>query len=189
MKLIGTILFAGSLTLLLSSCASTPRALTLTKVVQIDPAEQSAAATIPSGGDSDHANLAQSGEFAPLNPFQGQTQGPSSDRFNKSSQSEAVLPGSPIVEEIEESEDEVETGEEVTYDVPIIRNASVEAHIEYFQTVIKDRFELWLSRSGRYIPFMKETFKSYGLPEDLVFVALIESGFNPIAYSRARAVG
>ena len=189
LKLIGTILFAGSLTLLLSSCASTPRALTLTKVVQIDPAEQSAAATTLSGGDSDHANLPQSGESARLNPFQGQTQGNSSDPLRESSQIEAVLPGSPIVEEIEESEDEAEVEEEVTYDVPIIRNASVEAHIEYFQTVIKDRFELWLSRSGRYIPFMKETFKSYGLPEDLVFVALIESGFNPIAYSRARAVG
>lgn len=79
--------------------------------------------------------------------------------------------------------------EEITYDVPIVLNESVEDYIEYFQTEIRDRFKLWLERSGRYIPIMREIFKEHGLPEDLVFVALIESGFNPYAYSRARAVG
>ena len=36
---------------------------------------------------------------------------------------------------------------------------------------------------------MKSIFRENGLPEDLVFLALIESGFNPYAYSRARACG
>ncbi len=86
----------------------------------------------------------------------------------------------------EESDEEAGT----TYDVPIIINKSVEGYIEYFQTVVmKDRFELWLSRSQRYLPIMREIFKQRGLPEDLVFVALIESGFNPYAYSRSRATG
>jgi membrane-bound lytic murein transglycosylase D len=76
-----------------------------------------------------------------------------------------------------------------TYDVPIVRNESVEDYIEYFQTEIRDKFTLWLERSGRYIPLMRQVFKEHGLPEDLVFVALIESGFNPYAYSRSRAVG
>ncbi|MBI3596772.1 MAG: transglycosylase SLT domain-containing protein [Nitrospirae bacterium] len=79
--------------------------------------------------------------------------------------------------------------EEATYDVPIVRNESVEDYIEYFQTEIRDKFTLWLERSGRYIPLMRQVFKEHGLPEDLVFVALIESGFNPYAYSRSRAVG
>ena len=87
---------------------------------------------------------------------------------------------------IDEEAEEVET----TYDVPIIINKSVEGHIEYFQAVVmKDRFALWLSRSQRYLPIMREIFKQRGLPEDLVFVALIESGFNPYAYSRSRATG
>jgi len=86
----------------------------------------------------------------------------------------------------EEADEEAET----TYDVPIIINKSVEGYIEYFQAVVmKDRFALWLSRSQRYLPIMRETFKQRGLPEDLVFVALIESGFNPYAYSRSRATG
>lgn len=87
-----------------------------------------------------------------------------------------------------ESDNESED-EGITYDLPIVMNESVEGYIEYFNTVIRDRFKLWLERSGRYIPVMREIFKKHGLPEDLVFVALIESGFNPYAYSRARAVG
>ncbi|MBI3610023.1 MAG: transglycosylase SLT domain-containing protein [Nitrospirae bacterium] len=85
--------------------------------------------------------------------------------------------------------DPASDNEEITYDVPIVLNESVEDYIEYFQTEIRDRFKLWLERSGRYIPLMHEIIKEHGLPEDLVFVALIESGFNPYAYSRSRAVG
>jgi len=82
-----------------------------------------------------------------------------------------------------------DTEKEITYDVPIVLNESVEAYIEYFQTEIRDKFKLWLERSGRYIPTMRQIFREEGLPEDLVFVSLIESGFNPYAYSRSRAVG
>lgn len=87
------------------------------------------------------------------------------------------------------NDSESDSEEEITYDVPIVLNESVEGYIEYFQTEIRDRFKMWLERSGRYIPVMREIFKKHGLPEDLVFVALIESGFNPYAYSRSRAVG
>jgi membrane-bound lytic murein transglycosylase D len=86
----------------------------------------------------------------------------------------------------QENEDYIE---KTTYDVPIVLNESVEGYLNIFQTRLRDRFTLWLARSGRYLPMMRETFKRYGLPEDLVYVALIESGFNPYAYSRARAVG
>lgn len=84
---------------------------------------------------------------------------------------------------------EEEDEEEITYDVPIIVNNKVEDYLRYFQTTIRERFGTWLYRSGRYLPLMREIFREEGLPEDLVFVALIESGFNPYAYSRAKAVG
>ncbi|MEO5656963.1 MAG: LysM peptidoglycan-binding domain-containing protein [Nitrospiria bacterium] len=99
----------------------------------------------------------------------------------------APLP--PQVSIIEEPAPEAEEEDIPTYDVPIILNSSVESHIEYFNTRIRDKFELWLSRSGRYLPLMREIFKKNNLPEDLVFVSLIESGFNPYAYSRSAAVG
>jgi len=80
-------------------------------------------------------------------------------------------------------------GKEITFDIPIVINDQVERFIEYFQTTHRKPFALWLQRSGRYIPMMKEVLKQHGLPEDLVYMALIESGFNPKAYSRRRASG
>lgn len=75
------------------------------------------------------------------------------------------------------------------YDIPMILNDSVENHLEYFKTRGREVFQLWLDRSARYIPVMKDIFKEKNLPEDLVYVAMIESGFNPYAVSWARAVG
>jgi membrane-bound lytic murein transglycosylase D len=75
------------------------------------------------------------------------------------------------------------------FDIPIVINAQVEQFIQYFQTTAKNRFSTWLARSEKYIPFMKNLLKENGLPEDLVYMALIESGFNPYAYSRSKASG
>jgi membrane-bound lytic murein transglycosylase D len=75
------------------------------------------------------------------------------------------------------------------YQIPMILNDSVENHLEYFKTRGRDVFQLWLDRSSRYIPVMKGIFREKNLPEDLVYVAMIESGFNPYAVSWARAVG
>jgi membrane-bound lytic murein transglycosylase D len=78
---------------------------------------------------------------------------------------------------------------EASYDIPIVINDQVEYFIDYFQTKIRKRFSLWLARSTRYSPLIKKTMQQYGLPEDLVYLAMIESGFSNIAYSRAQAVG
>ena len=75
------------------------------------------------------------------------------------------------------------------FDIPIVINAQVEQFIQYFQTTGRKVFANWLARSERYIPFMKSLLKENGLPEDLVYLALIESGFNPYAYSRSKASG
>ena len=75
------------------------------------------------------------------------------------------------------------------YHIPMILNESVENHLEYFKTRGRDAFQLWLDRSARYIPVMKNIFRDKNLPEDLVYVAMIESGFNPYAVSWAKAVG
>jgi membrane-bound lytic murein transglycosylase D len=75
------------------------------------------------------------------------------------------------------------------FDIPIVVNEEVEHCILLFQTTIRDKFVTWLARSGKYIPFMRNLMKEQGLPEDLVYMALIESGFDPYAYSRSKAVG
>jgi len=75
------------------------------------------------------------------------------------------------------------------FDIPIVINAKVEQFIQYFQTTAREVFTHWLARSEKYIPFMRNLLKENGLPEDLVYLALIESGFNPYAYSRSKASG
>jgi membrane-bound lytic murein transglycosylase D len=78
---------------------------------------------------------------------------------------------------------------EPDFDIPIVINTRVEQFIQIFQTTLREKFVTWLARSGKYIPIMKKLLKEQGLPEDLVYIALIESGFNPYAYSRSKAVG
>jgi membrane-bound lytic murein transglycosylase D len=82
-------------------------------------------------------------------------------------------------------------GEEkpVTYDIPIVFNDKVKKSIIYFQTVAREAFETYLERSGKYIPLMSDILKQYDLPNDLVYLPMIESGFNCRAYSWARASG
>ncbi|MFQ5580505.1 MAG: LysM peptidoglycan-binding domain-containing protein [Nitrospiria bacterium] len=77
----------------------------------------------------------------------------------------------------------------ITYDIPIIQNKYVDKYIALFQTRLRENFNKWLVRSGRYVPMMRKILHEYGLPQDLVYLALIESGFNPKAFSRARASG
>ena len=74
-------------------------------------------------------------------------------------------------------------------DIPLTVNHKVEYFINYFQGPGRKSFAKWLSRSERYIPMMKQVLKEVGLPEDLVYLAMIESGFSPHAYSVAAAVG
>ncbi len=81
---------------------------------------------------------------------------------------------------------EVEKGEEGSFSGI---TSPIGKFIRYFQTRGRKRFEQYLSRSGKYVGMMQKILVRYGLPEDLVYVALIESGFSPKAYSVARAAG
>jgi membrane-bound lytic murein transglycosylase D len=74
-------------------------------------------------------------------------------------------------------------------DIPLAFNGKVEYFIGYFQNSARSSFAKWLSRSERYIPMMRTVLKKEGLPEDLVYLAMIESGFSPRALSVASAVG
>ena len=74
-------------------------------------------------------------------------------------------------------------------ELSLILTPAVEKNIRYFQTVIPDRFQQWLSRFYRYKPAVEQIFEELGIPQELVYLSLVESGFNPRAYSRARAAG
>ena len=75
------------------------------------------------------------------------------------------------------------------YDIPIDVNEAVVAYIRFFQGPVREHFVKWLGRSHRYMDRYRQILKEEGLPEDTVFLAMIESGFGNFAYSRAKASG
>lgn len=68
-------------------------------------------------------------------------------------------------------------------------NRRVLDYLEFFQVDARDRFGIWLQRLGRYEGMIRERFRAKGLPEDLVYLTLVESGLSNTAVSRSRAVG
>lgn len=73
--------------------------------------------------------------------------------------------------------------------IPLVENSWVEREIKSFQTVEKKFFEEAYRRAGLYRPMILEELKKAGLPEELSWLPLIESGYKPRALSRARALG
>ena len=77
----------------------------------------------------------------------------------------------------------------VSSDIPLEINPVVEQWVEYFTARGRKYMELWLSRSGKYLPMMSRIFKDEGVPQQLVYLSMVESGLNPTARSWANAVG
>ncbi len=73
---------------------------------------------------------------------------------------------------------------------PVIWNDRVQQFVDLFQSGSKrSAIGKWLDRSSRYLGMIREVFRRKGLPEELAYTAMIESGFNPVAVSRAGAKG
>src|SRR6266542_2757534 len=92
----------------------------------------------------------------------------------------------------QEAEDLFGGDANATFDIDVTNfagNRRVLEYLEFFQLDARDRFEIWLSRLGRYEGMIRERLRARGLPEDLVYLTLIESGLSNTAVSRARAVG
>lgn len=75
------------------------------------------------------------------------------------------------------------------FDIPITINSRVEMWIDYFTGKGRDVFARYIERSAYFVPYIRPILKQNGMPEDLVYLSMIESGFNNLARSRAKAVG
>jgi hypothetical protein len=75
------------------------------------------------------------------------------------------------------------------FDYPVVINPAVEHWITYFTGKGRRFFDKYLERSRYFIPTIAKVLKGHNMPQDLVYLAMIESGFNNSAKSRARAVG
>ena len=73
---------------------------------------------------------------------------------------------------------------------PVRVNEHVRHYLNRFQTgYVRAITETRLARAGRYVPMIRDIFREKGLPEELIFTAMVESGFNPVAVSHAGAKG
>ncbi len=77
----------------------------------------------------------------------------------------------------------------IACEIPFVINADVEKEIRQFQTVERDFFIASYQRSFLYRPMILRELKKAGLPEELSWLPLVESGFKISALSPARALG
>lgn len=76
----------------------------------------------------------------------------------------------------------------VVYD-PAVNQQNVQFFVDRFTTARRDIVGLWFQRSPQYLGMILPVFRSRGLPDELAYTAMIESGFNPRAVSRVGAKG
>jgi len=79
-----------------------------------------------------------------------------------------------------------------TYDIDVVSFADqqrVRYFRDYFLGPARDRFQIWLGRLSRYEGMIRDRFQRAGIPEDLVYLGVIESGYSNTAVSRSNAVG
>ncbi len=73
--------------------------------------------------------------------------------------------------------------------MPLEVNQHVKRILDYYQHDIHQRFQRYLDRFEKYKDLVQRVFRQAGLPLELGYLSLVESGFNPRAFSRARASG
>ncbi|HQR45892.1 MAG TPA: transglycosylase SLT domain-containing protein, partial [Thermoanaerobaculia bacterium] len=97
---------------------------------------------------------------------------------------------SPSAAELEKAKREVSSARvRASFDIPVVVNDAVLRAVAFYQFRTPQAFAGALKRSGRYLPLMRGILREEGLPEDLVYMAMIESAFKANAHSRARAHG
>ena len=80
----------------------------------------------------------------------------------------------------------------VSWDIDVdtyTSHSRVQYYLDFFQGPGRERMGIWLTRMPRYEAMIRARLQEQGLPGDLVYLALIESGFSNAATSRAKAVG
>lgn len=75
------------------------------------------------------------------------------------------------------------------FDIPVVYNKHTKRWINYFTTRGRHLFIRYSERAGRYAPVLSKILNEMGLPRDLIYLAMAESGFHNKAKSWAKAVG
>jgi membrane-bound lytic murein transglycosylase D len=78
---------------------------------------------------------------------------------------------------------------EPVWDLTVSEHDRVDFFVEFLMGRNYDKTRLWLERLGKYGPFIQNELRERGMPQDLIWLATIESGLDVNAYSRAHAAG
>jgi len=95
----------------------------------------------------------------------------------------------PSEKDVQDLQQKVGEAAAPTYSLPVIVNPQVVSFLKAFQTIRHEGIQRALDRMGEFIGPFQETFRGHGIPEDLAYLPIIESGFRVDATSRARARG
>ena len=101
--------------------------------------------------------------------------------------SSSALSFLPALSDTVDSTEASAAGTPVSLPTPL--HFKVQDFIEYFKTDGRKTLQEWINNAAPYSLLMKNIFKEQNLPEDLVYVAMIESGFKPHSVSQAEAAG
>jgi membrane-bound lytic murein transglycosylase D len=84
---------------------------------------------------------------------------------------------------------ETEEAPTPTWDLTVSEHDRIDFFVEFLMGRNYDKTKLWLERLGKYGPFIQNELRERGMPQDLIWLATIESGLDNNAYSRAHAAG
>jgi membrane-bound lytic murein transglycosylase D len=99
----------------------------------------------------------------------------------------AATPGAPLA--MRDAEDAVSFSPGKSWDIEETKNEEVDFFIDFLRGKNHQKTKLWLERLGKYGPMIQEKLAERGMPQDLIWLATIESGLDPNAYSSADAAG
>lgn len=104
-----------------------------------------------------------------------------------------TTPGSPVGSSEGDAADEPQVAETFSttqeWDIEVTKNEQVDFFIEFLMGKNHDKTALWLERLGHYGPMIQQKLAERNMPQDLIWLAMIESGLDPNAYSAADAAG
>ena len=125
-------------------------------------------------------------EGAAQGPAAGQAQAPEPEAGLKEQGQVSILKGNDLSSELAK----VQAAEQgSTYDFPIDLNDKVLTWVRLFTTEKRGYMERTLERGAAYFPMIRQVFAEEGIPQDLAYLGVVESGYINQAKSYARAVG
>lgn len=168
----------------------TPLLAPLPKPVVAKKVADPFASRVPTSSVIGNSKAAQALTHIGLSPNEGSPRIPAPSReASKAAASSRSLQTTVVTSRSHAYQGFTQVDQKPAFDLPITYNSKVKFWVAFFQGPGQKDFRRYLERSSRYLPKIFAILDEKGLPRDLAYVAMIESGFSSRAVSTASAVG